>query len=131
MAFRLLVKDELLNQMVDTIGIQVHADDIADKLRNPRFVQQELSSIIPPYFISRSGAINERALRRHLQRLGISVGSFETLVEQVQKNISSPGGSQPIYNVTPQRAATSTPPNYLAFAGIGFGIWFFFLRKGR
>jgi peptidyl-prolyl cis-trans isomerase D len=82
LALNLLVKEELLAQVAEKIGIQVHSDDIAEKLSNPQFVQKELNGIIPPYFISANGTINEKALRRYLQKSGISLGQLDTLVER-------------------------------------------------
>lgn len=79
LACQALVKDGLLNQVADTVGIHIHSEDIADKLHNPQFVQQELAGVIPPYFLS-EGSLSENLLRRHLQRAGISLGAFQDIV---------------------------------------------------
>jgi len=81
LAHHLLVKEELLNKAADNLHIYAHPKSIARELGNMRFMQQQ-SSLIPSYAISENGEINERYLKQHLQRMGISLGEFDQLLAQ-------------------------------------------------
>lgn len=80
LAFNILVKESLLLQSANALGIHVHPQEFGEKLTNPQFVQQDLAGIIPPYFVAQDGSFNEKVLRRYLQRIGVTVGQFETSV---------------------------------------------------
>jgi len=82
LALNMLIKEELLVSVGRSMGLKVHPDDIAEKLGNPYFVQQELGGIIPPYFIAENGTIHEKALRRYLQKSGITLGQLDHFVER-------------------------------------------------
>ncbi|HRN77867.1 MAG TPA: SurA N-terminal domain-containing protein [Candidatus Dependentiae bacterium] len=80
-AFRFAVQDELINQVAAAIGIEIHDDLVKEQLQNQRFVQQELSGLVPGYVFDATGSINQLALKRHLKQIGMSVGDFNLAVK--------------------------------------------------
>lgn len=86
LAFNALVREELLNQFANSLGINVHPDQIANQLHNPTFIQQELSSIVPPDIFGPMGTINQQLLKVYLKRRGLSVDWFERKVERIINN---------------------------------------------
>ncbi len=82
LAFDVLVKEELLGQLAQDIGLYLHTDYIAKKINDVQFVQQHLANLIPPYLFD-NGVLNRQALRRYLQLRAVSMRAFEHKVEQV------------------------------------------------
>src|SRR5579872_6946989 len=67
-AYKILVRQELINQFADRLGIYLSPDYITQKLSNPEFVTKELSHVLPAQLIDeRTGAINELMLRQYLK----------------------------------------------------------------
>jgi hypothetical protein len=82
LAIRALVKQELLNQFADKLGIHIGDEFIAKKLNDPAFIQAELADIVPLQLVDPSTGINEKMLERYLKRIGFSVDLFERQIER-------------------------------------------------
>ncbi len=83
LAFEALVREELMNQLADELGIYLHPDFIARQLQDPAFLRQELGALIPPGVVDAAGTINRQLLKKYLQRQGLSVDAFERKVERI------------------------------------------------
>ncbi len=82
LTFNQLVKEELLNQFAQHLGLYLHPDYIMQKMNDQQFVQQYLAHIIPPYLFDNTGIINRQAVGIHLKRQGMSSSMFERTVER-------------------------------------------------
>ena len=71
-----LIRDDILNQLVQELGLSMHDEFVTAKLANPRFVYQNLSSLVPPQLISPKDGIIMGGLKNQLRRLGISLTDF-------------------------------------------------------
>ena len=81
-ALQELVRDEVINQVVDNIPLYIDRDYIDQKFNDLNFVQQSgLYTVLPLGFFSAQG-INEDALRDYLSKMGITGPQFETAVEK-------------------------------------------------
>ena len=82
LTFNQLVKEELLNQFAQDLGLYLHPDYIMQKINDQQFVEQHLAHIIPPYLFNNAGTINRQAVGMHLKRQGMSRSMFERTVER-------------------------------------------------
>ena len=83
LAFDVLVKEELINQLADQIGLYLHADIITQNIYDQEFVRQHLADVVPPFVFDQSGNLNMQALSNYLKRRGFSVRAFERKVERI------------------------------------------------
>lgn len=81
LAFNQLVKEELLNQFAQKIGLYLHPDYIMQKMNDQRFAQQYLPHVLPPFLFDKMG-INEKAVNMYLKNQGLSSSAFERSIEQ-------------------------------------------------
>lgn len=81
LAFELLVKTALINQFVESLGIQIHFDYIAESINNAQFARQHLQRLLPAFLFDAAGSLNPEALKMFLQQRGISIRDFENKVE--------------------------------------------------
>lgn len=82
-AFDQLVREELINQYADTLGVRIHGDYIAECLNNPTFAQHYLG--IPPYVYDQSGLLRKEILTQHLKNQALSIHEFEHSIERALK----------------------------------------------
>ncbi len=82
LAAKALIRQELVNQFADDIGVQMSSDVVAEKMSDPQFVVQELQEIIPPQMVDPIAGINQAMLRRYLKHFGMSVDMFERKIER-------------------------------------------------
>ena len=83
LAFDVLVKEELINQFADQIGLYLHPDFITQNIGDADFARKHLGDLVPPFLYDQSGALNMRTLRMYLQRSGFSIRAFERRVERL------------------------------------------------
>lgn len=76
-----LIQEALIHTNAQGLSIQISSDYIAQKMQDPSFLLQSLSSVIPPQLFSSTGALDFQTLARYLQRQGISMAAFEELVK--------------------------------------------------
>ncbi|MGB8366847.1 MAG: peptidylprolyl isomerase [Candidatus Babeliales bacterium] len=86
LAFNQLVKEELLNQFAQKIGIYLHPIYIMQKMNDQQFVRQHLSHVIPPFLFDNMGMINEKAIGMFLKKQGLTSSMFERSVERALTN---------------------------------------------
>jgi hypothetical protein len=86
MAFKELVREKLLTNAVDNLGLyHLSPDYVGQKLCNPTFTMQHLSFLVPPALYTAAGQLDERTLKQYLHRQNISYSDFEEHVEGALK----------------------------------------------
>ena len=88
MAYEALIREALLNNVANKIGLPLDETFVVQQLQNSSFVLQELTDIVPIYVLDRSGTINITALRRYLQNIHLSMSEFERLVENALRRLT-------------------------------------------
>ncbi len=82
LAIRNLVKQELINQFADGLGMYVSSDFVANKMSDPAFIIEALSEVVPPQIVDPVAGINHKMLYRYLKHFGMSVEMFERQIER-------------------------------------------------
>lgn len=83
-ALEMLIKEELLNQVADTLNLEVSPEYVKQKLLDPSFVMQDLRAIIPFYVIDQQhGVINTALLKQYIARSRLSLADFEKQIEDI------------------------------------------------
>ncbi len=83
LAVRTLIRQELLNQFADKLGIYISNAYVEQKLGNVSFIQQELADVIPAQLIDPVTGIDQKMLGRYLKHFNISAESFERQIERL------------------------------------------------
>lgn len=78
LAMKALVRNSLMNQAADSLGLAIHNDYLEEKLSDPYFVQRELTDVLPPSLVSQQG-INNEQFKKYLQKSHLSFTEFEQL----------------------------------------------------
>lgn len=87
LALQTVIRNELLNQAADSMGISVHHDFLEEKLSDPLFIQQELTDVVPPSIVDAHG-INREQLKKYLQQAHMSIADFEeSALKALQRSI--------------------------------------------
>lgn len=73
----LLIKQELLVQLAQSMHISINHEYISEKLNDREFVAQNLSDIVPSFIFEKSGVINQESLRLYLKHQGLTAAAFE------------------------------------------------------
>ncbi len=84
LALQSLVHEKLLIETADKLKLRLAPEYVAMKMRDPVFMIQALSDLIPPFAFTEAG-IDYPTLFKYLQRQGISVNDFDELVENAIK----------------------------------------------
>lgn len=87
MAMNALIQEKLLLSAADGLGVKLSPDYIKRKLQDPVFLIQALGDLVPPYLFDRTGALNQKALAKFLQRRGMTMSDFEEALENALKNM--------------------------------------------
>jgi peptidyl-prolyl cis-trans isomerase D len=89
MALDTLIENKLLLSEAKKLGIDhVSPAYMAEKINDQDFMLQSMGDIVPPYVFDSLGGINERTLREHLRRMGITFRDFEgQVIQEIKKNI--------------------------------------------
>jgi len=82
LAARSLIRQELVNQFADEIGIYMGSDVVAQKMSNPEFVRKELGDIIPSQIVDPVTGINPEMLHRHIKHFRLTTDLFERQIER-------------------------------------------------
>lgn len=90
LAFEVLIKIALLDQLVNNIGIHINSQYIAESINNAQFARQHLQRILPLFlFDSPTGTLNSEKLKMFLQHKGMSIRDFEHKIEQSLAQLQS------------------------------------------
>lgn len=73
-----LIRQELLDQLGLTIGLRVHSDYIALKIKDPEFMRNFVSESA----LKSDGVFDMNILRRELSHYGLSIAEFEEALNQ-------------------------------------------------
>lgn len=73
-----LIRDALIDQEAQKLGLMVHPDCLTDKLSDFYFLQQWLADLVPFSVLESTGTINVQLLNAYLKRVGISSVDFDT-----------------------------------------------------
>jgi SurA N-terminal domain len=82
LAFEVLIKTALMNQLVDTLGIRIHADYIAESINNAQFARKHLQRVLPAFLFDTTGTLSSEKLTMFLHHKGMSIRDFEQKIEQ-------------------------------------------------
>ena len=82
LAFEVLIKTALMNQLVRDLGVKVDAQYIADSINDAQFARQHLQRIVPAFAFDQAGGLDTEKLSMYLKHKGISIKDFENKVEQ-------------------------------------------------
>lgn len=77
-----LIRQELINQFADAIGMYISPEVIAQNMNNPEFVRKELGDIIPAQIIDPVTGVNTKLLHRYLKHFRMSTDLFERQIER-------------------------------------------------
>ena len=81
LAFEVLVKTALINQFVESLGIQIHPDYIAESINDAQFARRHLQRILPAFLFDSAGTLSLENLTMFLKQKGMSIRDFENKVE--------------------------------------------------
>jgi hypothetical protein len=82
LAFDVLVKSALMNQLVSSLGIAIHPDYITESINNAQFARRHLQKVLPAFVFDQAGTLNGETLHMFLQHQGISIREFERNIER-------------------------------------------------
>lgn len=82
LAIEMLVKEDLINQYAQSLGVELSADYIAQSINDQKYAQQSLSNIVPSFLFDQSGSLDTDKLKAFLRHKGLSISSFENKVEK-------------------------------------------------
>jgi SurA-like protein/parvulin-like peptidyl-prolyl cis-trans isomerase-like protein len=85
LALDMLIKEELLSQYADTIGIVLHSDYIANCVSDQVCARQNLGNLVPAFAFDQSGALDMNILHSYVRRAGMSMKDFEYKIERALK----------------------------------------------
>src|SRR5437762_12070182 len=71
-ALDILIKEELIKQYGNKLGITLHADYINKVLNNANFVKQHLGHIIPPFVFDQAGMLDMNIVKAFLRQHNIT-----------------------------------------------------------
>jgi hypothetical protein len=80
-ALDILIKEELIKQYANKLGITLHADYINKVLNNANFVKQHLGHIVPPFVFDQAGMLDMNILKAFLRQHNITAKQFEKNIE--------------------------------------------------
>ncbi len=81
-AFRSLVRDELINQFGDKLGIHLNPDYVISQMGNAEFIYDRLGKVVPPQIVDKLGGIDHNLLRQYLKHTGLTAEMFECQIER-------------------------------------------------
>jgi len=76
------IKEMVLTQYGEKLGIALHPEYITKVLNNAQFVKNYLGHIIPGFVFDQAGVLDMNIVRTFLSRSGISAQEFEKNIEQ-------------------------------------------------
>ena len=82
LAFEVLIKTTLMNQLVRDLGIKIHADYISESINNAQFARQHLQRVLPAFVFDQTGTLDPEKLTMYLKHKGLSVKNFEEKIEE-------------------------------------------------
>lgn len=89
LAIDVLVKEELINQYADNLGISLHPDYIAQSVNDSVFAQRYLGGIVPTFVFNQSGVLDLTILGSYLKQTGRSMKEFEYKLERSLKALQA------------------------------------------
>ncbi len=82
LAMEILIKESLMNQCAQLLGIHLHTDYVSQSMNDQKYVQQYLGNIVPLFVFDQSGTLNVEKLKAFLKHKGISAQNFDEKIEQ-------------------------------------------------
>jgi SurA N-terminal domain len=82
LAFEILIKMTLLDQLVSKMGIHIHQDYITESINNAQFAQEHLQRLLPSFLFTQQGTLDTEKLKIYLSYRGVSIKEFERKIEQ-------------------------------------------------
>ena len=69
-AFRTSVREELVNQFGDKLGINLSPSYVISQMNNPQFIHERLGKVIPSQIVDKLGGIDHNLLHQYLKHVG-------------------------------------------------------------
>lgn len=82
LAYEVLIKTTLMNQLVRDLGINVHADYISESINDAQFARHHLQRVLPAFVFDQSGRLDSEKLTIYLKHKGISAKELENKIEE-------------------------------------------------
>jgi PPIC-type PPIASE domain. len=83
MAFKILTRQELINQFADKLGVYLSPSYVEARLCDPLFITEQLSDVIPPQVVDPSTGINHAMLTMYLKHYGLTADILERQIERL------------------------------------------------
>ncbi len=77
-----LIKEELLSQYGEKLGIKIHPEYINKVLNNAQFVKQHLGHIVPSFVFDQTGMLDMNSVKAFLQHNRMTAQQFEHAIER-------------------------------------------------
>lgn len=82
LAYEVLIKTTLMNQLVRNLGINVHADYISESINDAQFARHHLQRLLPAFVFDQSGRLDAEKLTMYLKHKGISAKELENKITE-------------------------------------------------
>lgn len=82
LAYDTLVRNELIVQLAESMGIMINHEYIAQKINDQDFVYKNLGNVIPPFVFLSSGEIDQRLLSSYVKQRGLTMPTFEKMISE-------------------------------------------------
>lgn len=82
LAFEVLIKTTLMNQLVRDLGIKIDAEYITDSINDAQFARRHLQRVLPSFVFDQAGNLDSEKLTMYLKHRGISIKDFELKIEE-------------------------------------------------
>jgi hypothetical protein len=81
-ALDILIKEELINQYGDMLGMVVSPTYVATVINNASFVKQNLGHVVPSFAFDQAGVLDMNIIKSFLHQNGITAQQFEKNIER-------------------------------------------------
>ena len=81
-AFRTLVREELINQFGGSLGINLNPSYVIAQMGNSQFIQDRLGKVVPAQIVDKLGGIDHNLLHQYLKYSGLTGEMFERQIER-------------------------------------------------
>lgn len=81
-ALDMLIKEELISQYGDTLGMVISPTYMATVINNASFVKQNLGHVVPSFAFDQAGVLDMNIIKSFLHQNGITAQQFEKSIER-------------------------------------------------
>jgi hypothetical protein len=88
LAYEVIIRTSLMNQLVKNMGIHVHADYITESINDAQFARRHLQ-MLPAFVFDQSGRLDSEKLTMYLKHKHISIKEFESKIEKTLSQLQA------------------------------------------